>query len=125
MICDRCGCDVGNSGYCPNCDPQPVKEEKASVGLAILSFLIPIVGLVVFLVNRKDRPKTAKASGICALVSFILSIVMYVVIFVGLLGGSYWINNNNLVDGVNKDRIEYSDIDRGFIETEAMFGEIY
>lgn len=54
---------------------QPPQEQKASVGLAILSFIIPIVGLILFITMKDKRPKTAKASGICALVSFILGIV--------------------------------------------------
>lgn len=49
-------------------------EEKASVGLAILSFFIPLAGLIIFLVEKDKRPKTAKVSGICALVSFIISL---------------------------------------------------
>ncbi len=61
-----------NVGYVPQ---QPV-EEKASVGLAILSFIIPLAGLIIFLVDKNKKPKTAKVSGICALVSFILNIVI-------------------------------------------------
>ena len=56
-------------------EPQQPKEEKASVGLAILSFLIPLAGLIIFIVNKDKKPKTAKTSGICALVSFLLGIV--------------------------------------------------
>lgn len=55
---------------------MPPKEEKASVGLAILSFIFPIAGLIIFLVDKDKRPKTAKVSGICALVSFILGVVI-------------------------------------------------
>lgn len=66
--------------------PQPPAEEKASVGLAILSFLIPLAGLIIFLVKKKERPKTAKVSGICALVSFILSMGFYIISAVA--GGS-------------------------------------
>lgn len=61
---------------------MPPKEEKASVGLAILSYLIPLAGLIIFLVNKDKRPKTAKVSGICALVSFIINIVLSIVIMV-------------------------------------------
>lgn len=61
--------------------PQHPIEEKASVGLAILSFFIPLAGLIIFLTKKNDRPKTAKVSGICALVSFILNIV------IGIIGG--------------------------------------
>lgn len=61
---------------------QPVQEEKASVGLAILSFIIPIAGLIIYLTKKDSRPKTAKVSGICALVSFLLNIVLSVIITV-------------------------------------------
>ncbi|MCH5321107.1 MAG: hypothetical protein J1E36_05050 [Eubacterium sp.] len=65
--------------YPPQGYNQPPQEEKASVGLAILSFIIPIVGLILFLTKKNDRPKTAKACGICALVSFILGIVSSII----------------------------------------------
>lgn len=83
-----------NNYYSPNPDnnqfqspqqdyypPQstPPAEEKASVGLAILSYIIPLAGLIIFLVNKDKRPKTAKVSGICALVSFIINIVLSVI----------------------------------------------
>ncbi len=65
---------------------QPPQEQKASVGLAILSFIIPIVGLILFITMKDKRPKTAKASGICALVSFILGIVFSIVFYaVGMM----------------------------------------
>lgn len=65
--------------------PQQPVEQKASVGLAILSFFIPLAGLIIFLTKKNDRPKTAKVSGICALVSFILNIVIGVI--GGVIGG--------------------------------------
>lgn len=65
--------------------PQQPIEEKASVGLAILSFFIPLAGLIIFLTKKNDRPKTAKVSGIYALVSFILNIVIGVI--GGVIGG--------------------------------------
>lgn len=65
-----------------NVPPQQPQEQKANVGLAILSFLFPIVGLILFLVKKNDKPKTAKACGICALVSFLLGIVFSIVMSV-------------------------------------------
>lgn len=50
-------------------------EEKASVGLAILSFFIPLAGLIIFAAKKKDRPKTAKTCLIVAVVSIIICIV--------------------------------------------------
>lgn len=62
--------------------PQPPKEEKASVGLAILSFFIPLAGLIIYCTQKDSKPKTAKVSGICALVSFIANIAISVIIMV-------------------------------------------
>ncbi len=59
----------------------------------LLGCCIPVVGLVLFLVWRDEKPKTAKAAGIGALVSVILTILIYVGIFVmsiataALIGG--------------------------------------
>ncbi len=59
----------------------------------LLGCCIPVVGLVLFLVWRDEKPKTAKAAGIGALVSVILTVLIYVGIFVmsiataALLGG--------------------------------------
>ena len=66
-----------NPSYYP---PQQPVEEKASVGLAILSFIIPLAGLIIFLTQKEKKPKTAKVSGICALVSFILNIFITIII---------------------------------------------
>lgn len=64
--------------------PQPAQptEKKASVGLAILSLIIPLAGLIIFIVNKDKRPKTAKASGICAIVGVILNVVLSVIMTV-------------------------------------------
>lgn len=63
------------NNYYQNPAPIPPQEEKASAGLAILSFIIPLVGLILFLTKKNDKPKTAKACGICALVSFLLGVI--------------------------------------------------
>lgn len=64
---------------------MPPQEEKANVGLAILSFLIPIVGLVLYLTQKNEKPKTAKACGkaalACVIISFIFGIISGVASF--------------------------------------------
>lgn len=57
---------------------QPI-EEKASVGLAILSFFIPLVGIILFFAKKKSKPKTAKACGIAALTSIAICVIMSIV----------------------------------------------
>lgn len=48
----------------------------------LLGFCIPIVGLILFLVWKDQKPNTAKAAGIGALVSVILGVLLYIVLFV-------------------------------------------
>lgn len=63
-------------------------EDKGGFLWGLLGWCIPIVGLVLFLVWKDTKPKTAKAAGIGALVSVIIGIIYYVVVFVflGALG---------------------------------------
>lgn len=60
---------------------QSVKD-RGGFGWGLLGYIIPIVGLVLYLVWRDERPKTAKAVGVGALVSLIVSILVYVLYFV-------------------------------------------
>lgn len=53
----------------------------------LLGCCIPVVGLILFLVWKDQKPKTAKAAGIGALVSVILGVVSYIIIFV-IIGAS-------------------------------------
>ncbi len=65
-----------------------VVVEKANVGLAILSFFIPLAGLIIFLVKKDDEPKTAKTSGICAIVGFLLGFILsFIMTFLVINGG--------------------------------------
>ncbi len=102
MICSKCNHEISdNLCVCPYCNtptspaqayaapspaPQPC-EEKASVGLAVLSFLIPLAGLIIYLVKKDTEPKTAKLSGKCALISFIINLAIYIISFIAIMGG--------------------------------------
>lgn len=60
----------------------------------LLGCCIPIVGLILFLVWKDQKPRTAKAAGIGALVSVVASVVLYVIVFVimgaaGIAAGAF------------------------------------
>ena len=60
----------------------------------LLGCCIPIVGLVLFLVWKDQKPRTAKAAGIGALISVSISVLCYIIFFVimgaaGLALGTY------------------------------------
>lgn len=57
-------------------------EDKGGFLWGLLGCCIPIVGLVLFLVWKDTKPKTAKAAGIGALISVILIVVWYILIAV-------------------------------------------
>ena len=48
----------------------------------LLGCCIPLVGLILFLVWKDQKPKTSKAAGIGALVAVIAYVVFYVLMFV-------------------------------------------
>lgn len=52
------------------------KIDRASIFTCIVS-LFPIVGIIIFFVNRKDYPKKAKTAIICAVIGFVLPYVFY------------------------------------------------
>ena len=61
---------------------QDMSADKVSVGLAILSWFIPLAGIILFFTKKKTSPKTSKVCGIVALIAIVLSSV--VLIFTGL-----------------------------------------
>lgn len=62
-------------------------QEKASIGLKILSFFIPLAGLILFACNISSKPRYAKGCGIAALIGFVTSIILTVVIIMILSFG--------------------------------------
>lgn len=84
-----------------NYQPQNtiIKEEKANIGLAILSWIIPLAGLIIYIVKKDTEPKTAKVCGICALISTILPFLLLILIAIlGMLLSSNWENINHSIN---------------------------
>ena len=54
----------------------------------LLGCCIPIVGLVLFLVWKDTKPKTAKAAGIGALVAVVVYVVCYILMAVLGIGAA-------------------------------------
>ena len=105
MYCRKCGKQINDgTAYCPFCgEPQgaggssqqaPYQQtmvyDSGSFGWAILGFLIPIVGLILWLAWLDVKPNSAKMAGMGALVSVILSIVFMVVTFAIIFATADW-----------------------------------
>ena len=59
--------------------PYPVERDESSFGYGVLSFLFPLVGLILYLVWHDTTPLKAKSCGIGALIGFISGVVLTVV----------------------------------------------
>ena len=92
--CRRCGAPISDQAMvCPSCaEPQysvPPVQDNGGIGWGLLGCCIPIVGLVLFLVWKDQKPKTAKAAGIGALVAVGLYAFWYILAIVGGIGMAF------------------------------------
>lgn len=92
MYCKNCAKEIDDKAViCPHCGVSqtnaPEVVDNGGIGWSLLGCCIPVVGLILFLVWKDTKPKSGKAAGIGALVSTILIIVGYALIFgLGLWG---------------------------------------
>lgn len=59
----------------------PVNLDRGGFAWGFLGFFIPIVGFILWLVWRDEKPKTAKSLGIGALVGVIIGFIFVVIYF--------------------------------------------
>jgi hypothetical protein len=86
-VCLSCGRAVKSTSSTTHVHRSSVNDE-GGFGWGLLGFCIPIVGLVLYLVWMNDRPNTAKAAGMGALISVGVSILFYIIAAAaGLLTG--------------------------------------
>lgn len=90
-FCRNCGKEIDNRAViCPYCGvPQENKPEvvdSGSFGWGLLGCCIPLVGLILFLVWKDTKPKSAKAAGIGALVSVGIGVLYYLLVIVAGIG---------------------------------------
>ncbi len=93
MFCKHCGSQLpDNTVVCPSCgtvaevipqQPYPQQPyqpyvqpyDTGSFWWAVLGFFFPLIGLILFLVWRKEKPLSAKRAGIGALVGVIVDTI--------------------------------------------------
>ena len=90
--CKNCGTQIHDQAViCPNCgvaqETKPAVVDNGGFWWGALGCCVPIVGLILFLVWKDTKPKTAKAAGKGALISVIISVVWYILMFIiGIIG---------------------------------------
>jgi hypothetical protein len=90
--CSNCGASVNeNAVVCVSCGAALANSQLASqndsggFGYALLGFFIPVVGLILYLIWKDSKPKSASAAGKGALTSVISVFVLYFLLFLLLL----------------------------------------
>lgn len=112
MFCSKCGKEIGEGmSYCANCGspvatsntvkpvaPAPVNQPKPAapatqdapnIAYAIIGFFVPIVGLILYLVEKDKTPLAAKSALKGMLIGIAVSVVLFVlyIIFVVVIFG--------------------------------------
>src|SRR5690554_1368456 len=95
--CRNCGIKLNpGQDVCLNCgiivNPDKDIDGKNKLLYGILGFFLPVVGLILFILWKEERPKSAKAAGTGALIAtasaIIFAILMFIfVIIMGILIG--------------------------------------
>lgn len=87
VICVKCGMAFENFN-------QVVEEDKASTGLKVLCFFFPIVGLILYFVNKDKKPSSAKEYGKWGLIGFAVnfgfSLISSIFSVIAGLGSSFY-----------------------------------
>ncbi len=86
MYCKKCGQQIDEKYvYCPYCGVNIsvgsyAANDTPNVGFAIIGFIIPIVGLILYLIYENKQPKKAKSAGKGALIGFITKAVVLILL---------------------------------------------
>lgn len=74
----------------PQYNGQPPVVDNGGFGWGLLGCCIPLVGLILFLVWKDNKPKTAKAAGIGAIVGVVLGVLYYLLILASGVGAAMY-----------------------------------
>ena len=77
-ICPKCGCRVasGQTATIQNANPE---QDSPNFGFAFLGFVIPLIGLILYIMWKNKTPLKAKSCGKGALIGFIIGIVCFII----------------------------------------------
>jgi hypothetical protein len=85
VVCVHCGCAIGNKKA-----SAATEGDAPNTGFAVLGFLFPLIGLILYLINKDTAPLKAKSAGKGALIGVgvsIVSTILFSIIF-GSVAGS-------------------------------------
>lgn len=77
VVCTNCGCAVNGANSLKG---AAAGDDVPNGGLNILSFFIPLVGLILYCTMQGRTPRKANQIGVFALVGFIINLVLIVLL---------------------------------------------
>lgn len=96
--CRNCGHELDDKAYiCPGCGvlvekkPMVIEPENPSLWWGVLGFVLPLIGLIMYLVWENTKPKTSKILGKGALAGFIFWIVSIIIVYILIVFIWMWI----------------------------------
>lgn len=105
-----------------NIENKETTENKASVGLCILSVLIPLFGIIYFFCKRKEFPKKAKGCLISALVSAGVNLIISIVLSLTVMGTAFSkVKQANEISNSVEFSADDLEIDDGTIDNDIVF----
>jgi uncharacterized membrane protein YvbJ len=98
MYCSQCGeLTDDDSKFCAKCGnaigqtvqttPVSAVKDESNTGLNIISFLIPIIGVVLYIIYHEKEPIKAKGVGKWTIISVVIGIVFWI-IYVAIIASS-------------------------------------
>ncbi|MBS3742460.1 MAG: zinc ribbon domain-containing protein [Candidatus Cloacimonetes bacterium] len=90
MYCHKCGKKIDDKAIvCPYCGVKQKILDTQPIGCLLggICFLFPLVGLILYLVWKDDKPTKAKGAGTAALWGFLTGLILS---FLGLCSFSYY-----------------------------------
>ena len=84
MFCKNCGKEIDNNAVvCINCGVSTnLVQDNGGFGWGVLGCCVPLAGLILYLVWKDTKPKSAKSAGIGALIWVGCVILLYVLMFI-------------------------------------------
>lgn len=73
----NCGNQVANDAVD---DAQTDQKKESYAGEAAISFFIPIIGLIFYMIWKKTEPERASVCGLWAVIGFVSAVVIIVII---------------------------------------------
>lgn len=77
VFCSYCGCRVDEGNRAPGGSASA--DNESNVWFSVLSFFVPLAGLILYIVYETKNPTRAKAAGKWAIIGFLVSIGLSII----------------------------------------------